>query len=322
MEPRPIQAGARVSGAAKSVMVSGLGVLLGWTIFWAASSWPALGAKLRGDAPDCPWANTLNAGRDADDLVRRWRRIEAAISVQREDPALGAKLLRSPEGAFWIPAGNAGGWKGERLLAHLLAEHAWVGESNAGDAVRPGDVVIDCGAHVGVFTHVALRRGASLVVAVEPDPANMECFRRNFSAEISSGRIVPVGKGVWSSPARLLLRESTANSGGNSVLSGPSGPAISIDVTTIDRIVADLRLSRIDYIKMDIEGAEREALQGAQETLRKYRPRLMLDAYHLPDDMTVLPRLIRLAHREYVATCGPCELEGGHLVPHAIFFRP
>jgi hypothetical protein len=86
--------------------------------------------------------------------------------------------------------------------------------------------------------------------------------------------------------------------------------------------VAELHLSRVDYIKMDIEGAEREALRGAEETLRKYRPRLMLDAYHRPDDATVLPGLMRRVYRGYVATCGPCQLEDNRLIPHAIFFHP
>ncbi len=83
-----------------------------------------------------------------------------------------------------------------------------------------------------------------------------------------------------------------------------------------------MALPKVDYIKMDIEGAEREALQGAQQTLRKYKPRLMLDAYHRPDDPAALPALIRQASKEYVAYCGPCELEGNRLIPHAIFFRP
>ena len=49
---------------------------------------------------------------------------------------------------------------------------------------------------------------------------------------------------------------------------------------------------------MDIEGAERQALRGALATLRRDRPRLMIDSYHRPDDLAVLPPLIRTAHRD------------------------
>ncbi len=83
----------------------------------------------------------------------------------------------------------------------------------------------------------------------------------------------------------------------------------------------ELGLPRVDYIKMDIEGSEREALKGAQGTLRKYRPRLMIDAYHRPDDPRVLPAIIRQAHSDYASFCGPCELAGQRLVPHTIFFE-
>jgi FkbM family methyltransferase len=91
------------------------------------------------------------------------------------------------------------------MLANLLAEHRWMAELNPSEGVRPGDIVIDCGAHVGVFTHTALARGASQVVAVEPEPSNLECLRRNFATEIATGRVIVVGVGVWDSPGILRL---------------------------------------------------------------------------------------------------------------------
>ena len=48
-------------------------------------------------------------------------------------------------------------------------------------------------------------------------------------------------------------------------------------------------VAKVDFIKMDIEGAERDALKGAAQTLKTYKPRLMLDMYHRPDDAVVLP---------------------------------
>ena len=67
----------------------------------------------------------------------------------------------------------------------------------ADGAVRPGDVVLDCGANVGVYTRHALEAGARLVVAIDPAPENIECLRRNFSEEIKAGRVVVYPKGVW-----------------------------------------------------------------------------------------------------------------------------
>ena len=82
-------------------------------------------------------------------------------------------------------------------------------------------------------------------------------------------------------------------------------------------------LPRVDYIKMDIQGAERQALQGGIKTLRRFRPRLLLD-HDRGDDTRVLPEIVRQAHSDYVLGCGPCEPFGEDLsllVPHVIFFK-
>ena len=94
-------------------------------------------------------------------------------------------------------------------------------------------------------------------------------------------------------------------------------------VRKIDDMVKELNLPRVSFIKMDIEGAEREALKGSLETLRAHRPRLMIDSYHRPDDMEVLPGIIRQAHPDYRIACGPCEptQEGPkRLIPHVTFY--
>ena len=59
-------------------------------------------------------------------------------------------------------------------------------------------------------------------------------------------------------------------------------------------------LERVDFIKADIEGAERLMLKGAQETLRRFAPKLSICTYHLPDDKEVLEALIKQANPHYV----------------------
>jgi len=72
-----------------------------------------------------------------------------------------------------------------------------------------------------------------------------------------------------------------------------------ISITTIDKFVEDNKLSRVDFIKADIEGAERYMLQGATNVLKTFAPKLAICTYHLPDDPEVLERIIKEANPEY-----------------------
>jgi hypothetical protein len=65
-----------------------------------------------------------------------------------------------------------------------------------------------------------------------------------------------------------------------------------VPLTTIDRIVSELELSRVDFIKMDIEGAESNAIRGAAETLERFRPRMAIASYHNDDDLEVIPATV------------------------------
>jgi FkbM family methyltransferase len=190
--------------------------------------------------------------------------------------------------------------------------------------MQPGDVVLDCGAHVGTFSHLALERGAAKVIAVEPDPVNLECLRRNFREEIAAGKLVVAPVGVWSSEGTFKLSLGRGNSGMNSLVINRGGESIDVRTTTIDKLLAELKIGRVDFVKMDIEGAEREAIKGANATIARDKPRLMIEAYHLPDDAQILPPLIRAANPGYREVCGPCEaINSGatRYIPHVVFYQ-
>ena len=210
------------------------------------------------------------------------------------------------------------------ILRDSIGEQDRIQERFGETLIREGDIVIDCGAHVGTFVHHALANGASKVVAIDPDPTQVECLRRNFREEIAAGRVVVVPEGVWNEQGTMTLYVVSLHSGASSLLEKPGEKEITVKVTTIDELVGRLELPRVDLIKLDIEGAEREALRGASETLEKYGPALLIDSYHRPDDAEVLPRLIDAAGVGYQASCGWCGLEKGrskHLKPHVQLYR-
>lgn len=124
------------------------------------------------------------------------------------------------------------------------------------------------------------------VYAFEPDPGN---FQNCISAiagmpEADRNKCTVFPAGLWSEERKMLF--SSQGSVGSRLTNDGD---ISVDLTSIDTALRD---KRVTFIKMDIEGAELEALKGAQETIRKYRPRLAICIYHKPEDLITLPLYI------------------------------
>jgi FkbM family methyltransferase len=156
--------------------------------------------------------------------------------------------------------------------------------------VEPGDLVIDGGGYCGdsalYFSHRAGRKGR--VVSFEFEPGNLQLLRHNLALnpELSS-RIVVSESALWERGGeRLSFR---AQGPGTILETGGEGATTS---ESIDGLVARGIVARVDFIKLDIEGAELSALRGAEATLRRFRPRLAIAAYHRPDDLATIPEYI------------------------------
>ena len=275
-----------------------------------------LAMKAVGRSPYCPMSHALAADRNFQEQVRLHNEILRASNVVEKDPA-GYHLVETPRGRWWIPQGN------DFVLPWNLAEQQRQIYGTGDRAVKAGDVVLDCGANVGTWTRTALDQGASLVVAFEPAPENIESYRRNFREQIAAGKVVLIPKGVWDKEDVLVLRRDPRNSAADTFVMLPGATdTVEAPLTTIDRVVAELKLPRVDYIKMDIEGAEVRALAGARETLARFHPRLSIAAEHSPDDPVKIPAAVKAAWAGYSPACGPClETHEGHVRPDVLYFR-
>ncbi len=193
---------------------------------------------------------------------------------------------------YWMPASD------DAILPILLAQtERGIYGTEAWD-VRPGDVVLDAGAYVGTYTRHALERGAKLVVAIEPSPTSLECLRRNLAGEIAAGRVIVYPKGVWDREDVLNLFVNPDNTSGNGFLPGgiKSG---AIPVTTISKVVHELNLSRVDFIKADIKGATERMLRGGSDVLVRDRPRMALSTEELADDAGSIAALAKSIQPAY-----------------------
>jgi len=270
---------------------------------------------VRGKSPHCPLPNAVQAAEHLARNIAAKDRILAGSRKLETDPQ-GYVLWDTPRGQWWIAEGNDWG------LPWNLAEQELKIYGTGGRFVQPGDIVLDCGAHIGVFAREALEAGARLVVAIEPSPENVECLRRNMREPIAAGRLIVYPKGVWDKDDVLTLELTPRNAAAASFVihqeGAKTGPQVPL--TQIDTLVGELNLPRVDFIKMDIEGAEQKALVGARGTLAKFHPRMALSTYHRPDDPERIPQLVREAWSGYRMECGHCAEANGAIRPDVLFF--
>ena len=247
-------------------------------------------------------------------VERLTRQIGPQMSLVKNEA--GLDLIQVPQGNYWVVHGDT-------ILPFLVAEQQYDIYEPAGHEVHPGDIVLDCGANIGVFSLKALSHGAGLVIAIEPAPNTLEALRRNLDDGIRSGRVIVIPKGVWDHDDQLELSVNDVNQSSNSVVLPSSGNAkVRVPLTTIDAIVAELNLPRVDFIKMDIEGAEKHAITGAKSTIQRFHPRMSLSSEHLPDDHTAIPALVKSIDPNYRVTGCDCGMVEHRVASRALAFDP
>lgn len=259
---------------------------------------------ITGRSAVCPTGKALKTRAHLEEVGHIKDRIFLASKFVKEDG--GLELWNTPKGQFWIPKGN------RYVLPYNLAEMEARVYGEGEHFIHPGDIVLDCGASDGDFTREALKAGAAKVVAIEITPASIECLRRNLAAEIAEGKVVVYPKGVWDKDDVLTMYVDDTNFAANSVVGGTGlHPSIQVPLTTVDKIVTELRLPRVDFIKMDVEGSEANALAGARQTIIRWKPRLAIAAEHKPEDEVEIPKAIRNTRTDYQMECVQClELNG------------
>ena len=230
--------------------------------------------------------------RGEDGFERATRRI---VEVQRDGPVA---MYDTPVGSVWYPVSA---W-----TLPALVESAEADQYQLRSSVKSGDVVLDVGANVGTESRNALSAGASLVVAIEPDPISLDCLRRNLSSEIREKRVIVVPVGAWDTTETLPLHLDSANAGGASLVFPRSDKSVPIPLTKVDNIVADLKLSKVNVIKMHVEGAEQKALLGAAGTIERFHPRMAISLEHFLTDADSLPQTVVRIWAGYHVQLTPC----------------
>jgi FkbM family methyltransferase len=182
--------------------------------------------------------------------------IKTLLGVQRIE-------VETVEGRFWLdPASDFG----QRLLTHGIYEPGTVGTLKR--ILRPGGTFVDVGANEGYFSVVASRivGPAGRVLAVEPQERLQEVLVRNFSLN-NAGNATVTAAAVSDAPGVAEINLSPSmNTGASSLMHRTryASKRERITTQTLAAVLAAAGISRVDLLKMDIEGWEYEGILGSR----------------------------------------------------------
>jgi len=155
-----------------------------------------------------------------------------------------------------------------------------------------GMIIIDVGAHIGTFTVKCAKKLQKLrrfiIISIEPEPDNYRLLRINISLN-KLKNVLPIfaALGRYSGKARLYLHGFTGHS-----LVHTSDKYILVPVYSLDDLCEKLRISKVDLIKVNIEGSELEFLKGSERTLKRTRA-LVIAAHHEPNEANVISDFLK-----------------------------
>jgi FkbM family methyltransferase len=156
-------------------------------------------------------------------------------------------------------------------------------------SIQSGDVVMDCGACEGYFTLKALEEGAKSVYCFEPGAAISRCLSRTFASDIVDGRVSLHSYLLGDHSEEVMFYEDPNDPTVCRLYNRqdhvtPQADIRTVKMTTIDAFCVANNIESVDFIKADVEGGEMSLLRGAEETLKKSKPKLAFAAYHNSDD--------------------------------------
>lgn len=242
--------------------------------------------------------------------------VERSMRVSGGDAIGAPALVGIPLHRYAVPGRNGRielfSWAKLIVEIFRLEQYAY---RRADTSVRaePGDVVIDGGGWVGdtalYFADSVGTRGR--VLCFEFVDRNLEVLERNLALnQRLTDTIEVVPRALWDSSGELL--EYEPEGGVTQLGSGDARDPARVETETLDDFVLRTALDRVDFLKLDIEGAELHALRGAEGLLRRFRPKLAVAAYHRPDDLTAIPEYLHsldLGYDFFLDHFSPTDLE-------------
>ena len=174
-----------------------------------------------------------------------------------------------------------------KRLSELIDNNAYFGNDVISEI--DADIVIDCGAYNGdtlIDFNKLTNAKCNTYLALEPTSSHIDEINKYVNENNLVNKVYPIEIAVWNKKCELSFMDSSGM-GGNINDRGN----IIVKADKIDNIVKNFN-GNVDFIKMDIEGAEVNALIGAEQTIRTYQPMLAICIYHKISDLWEIPAII------------------------------
>ena len=161
--------------------------------------------------------------------------------------------------------------------------------------IRPQTIrtAADLGAYNGDTVRQLLEKGEGsieTVWAMEPDARNYKKLEAYTQSE-TRARVIPVNAGAWNEDTTLFFdksgnRNASFEQNRSQTLADRPAKVVEVKALPLDRVLGG---ACVNYVKYDVEGSEREALDGSRETLINHSPTLLVSLYHRSEDMFAIP---------------------------------
>jgi FkbM family methyltransferase len=166
--------------------------------------------------------------------------------------------------------------------------------------VEEGDIVLDCGAGCSEETTlnaIYFAKKAGKIGKVFSFEANPRVYKKLLQDVKEYSNILPLNLALWKENGKVHIKDEYG--GSSHITDEISNETHLIKAVTIDNFAKENNLHSVDFIKMDIEGAELAALEGAKNTIKEFKPKLAICIYHKPSDFYEIPQFIKELNPNY-----------------------
>ena len=164
-------------------------------------------------------------------------------------------------------------------------------------------VIIDAGANIGLFSLYACARGAKKVYAFEPVRETYAMLKNNIAANSLGKAITVVNAALGAKRGEAKIKCCTKGEGSAMIAGGNAGVNEGLNYEAVRGVkvlaLDDIIRRKVDLIKIDVEGYEKQVLLGAAGLIKAYKPVLSFSAYHRSTDKKTLPRVVLGLRKDY-----------------------